>query len=91
MSKSIRQRLLASVIYTNGAPFTTADAIRHLSIDQRQLNVTLRFMLDKHELVITKKSNQGATYQKPKSGIISIPWVPPVSEEYHQRMKAYHR
>lgn len=91
MSKSIRQRLLASVIYTSGSTFTTADAMRHLSIDQKQLNGTLRFMLDKHELDIIKKTNQGATYQKPKSGIMRIPWVPAQRDDYYREMAGFRR
>lgn len=91
MSKSIRQRLLGSIIYTAGYTFTTGDAMRYLDVDQKQLNGTLRFMLDKNELIITKKTNQGATYQRPPSNLISIAWVPANDTDYYREMKEYHR
>lgn len=91
MKGSLRTQMLGSSIYLSGNTFTTSDAVRHIECDAKQIAGALTSMIDRGELVVTQKSGNSTTYQRPMKGLLRMPWVPAVSEDYLWDIRKYRR
>ena len=86
MNKSLRSRVLECSIYISGNTFTTSDVLRRIDCETKMLSGALTSMIERGELVVTKKNGNSTTYQRPIKGLLRQAWVP--ASNYEQRRAA---
>lgn len=90
--KSIRERIKLCSVYTSGNAFTMSDLKRHLGESQPQLNGALMTMIERDEVIVLKKTNKGATYQRRVSDrLLRQHWAAPKPAAFSQEMQGYLR